>query len=137
MRIVALQTVGRAEGLVLMRLLQIRILRIMAIQAERRRSLGQMEAVLRRRFGAGLVGDMAGVAAHIERGMTAALLGHIQSGLVATEAEILFFVARKRLEELILVVAGVRIVAGEAVANRGAPAHPYKAAPAAARDPPP
>ena len=118
-RIVALQAVGRAEGLVLMSLLQIGILRIVAIHAKRRRRLGQMEAVLHRRFGAGLVGDVAGVAAHIESGVTAALLGHIQSGLVATEAEILFLAARNRLQELILVVAGVRIVAREAVANRG------------------
>jgi hypothetical protein len=38
---------------------------------------------------------------------------------VATEAEVFFFPAGSRLQELILVVAGVRIVAGEAVANRG------------------
>ena len=52
-----------------------------------------MEPVLRGRLGAGLVRDVAGVAAHIERGMTAALFGDIQSGLVATEAEIFFLAA--------------------------------------------
>ncbi len=40
MRIVALQAVGRAEGLILMRLLQIGILYIMAIHAKCRRRLG-------------------------------------------------------------------------------------------------
>ena len=51
--------------------------------------------------------------------MTAALLRHVQSRLVATQAEVFFCLARQRLQQLILVVAGVRIVAGQAVAHRG------------------
>ena len=92
-RIMTLQTVGRGEGLVLMSFLQVCVLCIMAVQTERRGRLGQMEPVLCRRFGARLVGEVAGVTAHIESGMTAALLGHIQSRLVATEAEVFLIAA--------------------------------------------
>jgi len=52
-----------------------------------------MEPVLRRRFGAGLVGEVAGFAAHVEGGMAAALLRHIQPGLMAGEAEVFLFAA--------------------------------------------
>ena len=54
-RIVALQAVGGGERLILVRLLQVRVLGIMAIQAERRSGLGEMEIGFRRRLGAGLV----------------------------------------------------------------------------------
>ena len=97
MGIMALQTVCRAEGLVLMSFLQASIVGIVALHAERRSRLGEMEPIFRRRFRAGLVGNVASVAAHVERGMTAALFGHIQSRLVAVAAEILFFPARCRL----------------------------------------
>ena len=115
----ARHTIGRAEGLIPMSFLQARILRIMAIHTKRRGRLGQVEPVFLRRFGARLVGHVAGVAAHVERGMSAALLGHVQPGLMATQAEVLLFPARRRLQQLILVIAGVRIMATEAVANRG------------------
>ena len=117
-RIVALQAVGGGEGLVPVGLLEVRILGVMAVQAERRGRLGQMEPVLHGRRGARLVRQVAGIAPHVQRGMTAALFRNIQSGLVATEAEVLFFPARHRLQKLILVVARVRIVAGEAIAHR-------------------
>src|ERR1022692_4732273 len=78
-----------------------------------------MEAILLRGLGAGLVSNVTCVTTHVERGVTATLLGHIQPGLVATDAEVFFFAARHGFEELVLVVAGVRIVAGYAVANRG------------------
>ena len=81
MRIVALEAVGRGEGLVVVGLLQVCILGIVAIEAERRRGLGQMEAVFRGWLGAGFVGDVAGVAAHIERGVAASFLRDIQAGL--------------------------------------------------------
>ena len=77
-----------------------------------------MEAVLRRRVSARFVGGVAGVATHVERGVAAALLRHIESGLVAGAAEVLFRIARCRFEELEFVVAGVGIVASETVANR-------------------
>ena len=119
MGIVALHAVGGGERLTLMRFLQVSILGIVAIEAERRRRFGQMELVVHGRFGAGFVGNVAGVTAHVERGMAAALLWRVHSGLVATEAEVLFFGAGHGLEELILVVADVGIVASEAVAHRG------------------
>jgi len=118
MRIVALHAVRRSEWLVLVGLLQARVFRIVALHTQRWGRLGEMEAVLRRRLGTCLVGDVAGVATHIERCMTAAFFRHIQSGLMATGAEVFLFTARGRLQELILVVAGVCIVAAEAVANR-------------------
>lgn len=51
--------------------------------------------------------------------MAAALFRDICAGLVAIEAEIFLLAAGGRLEELILVVGGMRIVTGEAVAHRG------------------
>src|SRR5579863_732639 len=83
MGVVALQAICCGERLILMRLLQTGVLRIVTIQAKCWSGLGEMEQVLLRRFGAGLVGDMAGVAAHIEGRMSAALLRYVQSSLVA------------------------------------------------------
>jgi hypothetical protein len=77
-----------------------------------------MEQVVHGRFSAGLVGDVACVAAHIQRGVPAALRGHIQPSLVTAEAEVFFLPAGCWLEELILVVGGVRVVASEAIADR-------------------
>ncbi len=53
---------------------------------------------------AGLVRDVAGVAAHIERGMTAAFGGDVNALLVAAQAKILFLIAGRRLQQLILVI---------------------------------
>ena len=92
-RIVALDAVGRGERLILVSLLQAFILGIVAIQTERRSCLGQMEPVLRSGVGARLVGEMACVTAHVEGGVNAAGLGHIQTGLVTSAAEVLFFPA--------------------------------------------
>ena len=118
MRIVALEAVGGGEGLVVMGFLQVCILRIVAIKTERRCSLGQVELVFRGWRGTGFVGDVAGVASHVERGMTAAFRGHIQPGGMATAAEVFFRIAGDGLEELILIVTAMRIVARETVANR-------------------
>ena len=68
---------------------------------------------------AGLVRGVAGVASHVERGVTAAFFGNIESLFVAAEAKILLLVPRCRFQQLILVVAGVRIVALQAIAHRG------------------
>src|SRR5215467_16001650 len=64
--------------------------------------------------------DVAGLASHVECGVATALLWDIESRVVAVEAEILFLATRGRLDQLILVVSGVRIVALKAIANRGA-----------------
>lgn len=56
---------------------EVRILSIVAIQTQRRGRLGEMEAVLRSRLRACFVSHVASVAAHVKRGMTAALLRHM------------------------------------------------------------
>ena len=117
--VVALHAVGGGEGLALMRFLQVSVFGVVAVEAERRGGLGEMEAILHRGIRAGFVGGVAGVATHIERGVTAALFRDIQAGLVAIEAEIFLLTARGRLEELVLIGGGVRVVAGETVADRG------------------
>ncbi len=119
MRVVTGQTIRRAEGLILMRLLQPGVLYVMTVEAKRRNRLGQMKTVVEGQLGARLVRDMAGVAAHVERGVTASLLWNIHALVVAGEAEIVFLVARHRLQQLELVVGGMRIVAGQAIAHSG------------------
>jgi hypothetical protein len=67
----------------------------------------------------GLMRDVASVAAHVERGVAAAVLPWIlRANVVAGEAEIVFLIARGGFQQLILVVGSMRIVAGQAVANR-------------------
>jgi len=107
-RIVALQAVGRGEGLVLVRLLKVRILRIVAIQAQTRAAaLVRWNLFSIVGFGPGLVGVWQVSQAHVESGMTACPSpAQFQSRLVAAQAEVFLFAARCRLEQLILVVAG-------------------------------
>src|SRR6202795_260408 len=122
-RIVALNAVRAREGLVLMSLLQVPLLLVMAIQAERRRGLGQVKIEFRFTSLARLVGQMASLTAHVQRGVTTALFWNIQASLVAAQAEILFVGAGGCFQQLILVLGGMRIVALHAVANRGAVDH--------------
>jgi hypothetical protein len=89
-RIVALNAVRACERLVLMSLLQVCVLRVMAIEAERRRRLGQVKIEFRFASLAGLVGQMASLTAHVQRGVAATLFWNIQAGLVAAQAKILF-----------------------------------------------
>ena len=110
--------VGGGERLILVRFLQRRILNIVTVHAQGGYSLGQMKVVLLRQIGTGLVRHMAGVAAHVESRVTAALLWNVLALIVAGETEVFLFSADCRFQQLILVVAGVRVVAGEAVANR-------------------
>ena len=118
MRIVALDAVGCREWLILVSLLQIRIFGVMTIQAQRRSRFGQVEFVLFRRLGARFVRHVAGVATRDERGMAATLFRHMQTCLMATQAEIFFLVARRRFQKLVLVGAAVRVVARQAITNR-------------------
>jgi hypothetical protein len=78
-----------------------------------------MELIFHGRIRAGFVGYVTGVATHIEGGMTAALFRNVEAGLMATEAEVFFLISGGGFQELILVVAGVWIVASKAVANSG------------------
>ena len=71
------KAIGLINRLVLMRLDDGRVLRIVAVDAQRRGIFGQMEVELALATLTGLVRDVAGVAAHVERRMPAAALGHV------------------------------------------------------------
>ena len=116
-RIVTAHAVGLRERLVLVRFLQVGALYVVTIDAQRRRSFGQMKVELHLAGLARFVGGVAGVAAHVEGGVAAALLRDVDADLVAAQAEILLLVSRLGLQQLILVVRGVRIVTLQAVAN--------------------
>jgi hypothetical protein len=115
----ASQAIRFFERLVVVRLLQIRTLGIVAVQTEGWRHLGQMEI----KFGlsnlSGLMRDVAGVATHVEGCVSAALCRDIQAGLVAAQAEVLFLIARDWLQQLILVIGDVRVVALKTVSHCG------------------
>ncbi len=119
MRVMTLQTVRRGEGLILMSLLQSGILDVVTVQTKGGGRFGEMEFVIRGRFRSGFVSQMTSVASDIQCGMVAPFFGDVQARLVATEAKIFFCVAREWLEELILVIRAVWIVAGKAIADGG------------------
>src|SRR5579864_3308911 len=120
MGIVASQAIGSAERLIAVRLLQARVLGIVTIETKRRRRFGQVEIEFWFPFFSGLVRHMAGFASHVERRVATALLWNLQPNLVTAEAEILFLSTGTRLQQLVLVVARVRIVALHAIPNRRA-----------------
>ena len=68
---------------------------------------------------AGLVRDVAGFAAHIQRYVTAALLGHIHARVVAAQTKVLFLITGRRLQQLKFIVGLMWIVAFQAVASAG------------------
>jgi hypothetical protein len=115
--IVTAHAIGRFERLVLVRLLQVCALDVMTIYAESGRRLGEMKI----EFGLAdlprFVRNVAGFAAHVEGGMAAAFLRHIQPGGMAAQAEVFFLIPQGRLQQLILIVRGVRIVTLHAVSN--------------------
>src|SRR5579885_306458 len=119
-RVVALNAVGRRKRLILVRLLQVRVFRIVAVEAQRRGRLRQVEVKFFFAPLAGPVGHMAGFAAHVQSGVPAALLRYVEAGLVATEAQILLGVSRTGLQQLVLVVGDVRIMALDAIPYRRA-----------------
>lgn len=88
MRIVALDTIRGAERLAAVRLDQARVFGIMAVEAERRRSLGQMVIEFNFATFAGLVCDVAGPTAHVQRSVAAATFGSIKPRGVAGQAKI-------------------------------------------------
>ena len=117
-RIVAGQAIGLLKGLILMRLNQIAVFYVVTIQAESRRRLGQVKPEFAFRARSGLVGEVAGIAAGVERWMAAPFFRDALPNRVATEAQVAFLVPGGRLEQLELVVGSVRIVTLEAVAHR-------------------
>ena len=101
-----------------MRLLQCRILRIMTVDTQRWGRLREVKAVFQSRLCAALVRDVAGVATRVECSMTAAFFRNIRALGMAGETEIVFLVACGRLQQLVLVLRRMRIVAFEAIADR-------------------
>src|ERR1039458_3568912 len=112
------QAIGFVEGLVVVRLLQVRTLRVVAVQAKGRRRLGQMEIKFDLADLAGLVGDVASVATHVKRSVSTAFRRNVCTLVMAGEAEVVLLIARGRLQQLELVIGGVGIVAFEAVPDR-------------------
>jgi hypothetical protein len=100
-------------------LLQVRVFRVMAVEAERRGGFGQMEIEFFFAPLSGFVGDVAGLAPHVERCVTAALRRSVQPDLVAAQTQIFFGVAGSGFQQLVLVVGNVGVMTFEAIANRG------------------
>ena len=86
----ALQAIGRSERLALMGLEKIGILGDRGNPGKAPVKPWSNGTGCPGGLGAGLMGHMAHVAAHIQRSMAAALLGHVHPRLMAAEAEVLF-----------------------------------------------
>ena len=91
----------------------------MAVKAERWSGLGQVVIPLDLALLANLVGDVASFTTHIKGCMPAPFVGNVHAHGVALEAEVLAFVAGVGLDQLILVVGLVWVMALDAIANRG------------------
>ena len=91
MWIVALNAIRVAEGLTAVRLDQVRVFRVMAIETERRSGLGQVIIEFQFAALARLVRRVAGLATHVERRVAAAVLGNIHTFVVAAKAKVLVF----------------------------------------------
>src|SRR5690349_14002791 len=87
MGIMALNAVGSAERLPLVRLEQVRVFRVMAVDAECRNGFGQVIVEFLFATLAHLVRHVTGVAAHVERRVPAATGWHVQSLGVARQAK--------------------------------------------------
>ena len=92
-RIVAVRANGAREGLTFVRFNQLTVLDVVTISAQRRSDLRQVKVKLGLARLASLMRHMTSLAAHIESGMAAAFLRHIQTRFVTTQAEILFLVS--------------------------------------------
>jgi len=88
-RIVTGDAIGFSERLPLVRLDQALVVRIVTVEAERRRGLGEMKREFGIRLVARLVREVASVTSEIESVMPASTFGRIQTCLVAVETEIL------------------------------------------------
>lgn len=119
MRIMALRAVRCAKRLPLVRLDQGSILDVMAIDAQRRNRLGQVSVELLFTALSDLVRRVTGVATHIERSVTTPFFGDVQAFRMAIETEVFSLVSISRFEQLKLVIGSMRIVALDAVADRG------------------
>lgn len=94
-RIVAFEAIGFAERLSVVGLDQPFVLRVVAIETERRGCLGEVK--LPRRIFPIFVTEVAAIASEIEGRVAAAAFSNFQAGIVARQAEILFFLSGHRL----------------------------------------
>jgi len=93
MRIVALHAICGRERLPLMSLDQRFIFGVMAVETQRGRRLCQVKIKLFLTALAGLVRHVAGLASHVECSVAATLLRNVHSLVMASEAQVLSFVA--------------------------------------------
>lgn len=117
-RIVASQAVGFGDGLVVMRPGEGCILWIVAVDAQRRRILGQMKVELSLAPRPDLVGGVAGGASHVQRNVTAAFFRNRDAHIVTGQAEVVVFVPCVRFQQLVCIRRYMGIVALCAVAHR-------------------
>jgi len=96
--IMALQTIRRRKGLVIVCFAQAVIFRIMTVQAELRRRFRQVVGELGLGGIAGFMHGVASVATHIERSVAAAFVGNSHPGRMAAQAEVRFLTAGNRLQ---------------------------------------
>ena len=103
--IVTTHAVRGAKGLVAMGGLQICRFRIVTINAQCRNRFGEVEIEFLLALVSYLVDGVAGVASHIERGVTASPRRNIRALLMAAEAEVFLGIgARGGLQKLVLVI---------------------------------
>lgn len=118
MRIMAGQTVCGLKWLALVRLDECRILGIMAVNAQCRGILGQVEIEFTLAALAGLMRYVAGTAPHIKGCMATAIFRDIEASLVTAQAKIrILIVACLGLQELRLILACVRVMAFDAITH--------------------
>ncbi len=117
-RIVAGKAIGGREGLPLMSLDQLGILRVMTIHAQSRGVLLQLESEFPFAYFPRLMDGVAGVATLIQSGVAAPPLFDSFSHFVARQADIIVLPhARNRLYQMVLVVRRMWIVALKAIAD--------------------
>lgn len=114
-----LHTIRGAEWLSLVGLNQVGRGGVVAIEAKRRRGLGQMVVVLNLALLASLVGYVTGLAAHIEGCMPAAFVRNVHPLGMALEAQVLALISGVSFDQLVLVVGLMRVMALDAVPDCG------------------
>ena len=104
-RIMTAQAIRCGERLSMVRLDKSCILRVMTVETECRSVLGQVEIKLALTALSGLVGHVAGIAAHVQRCVTAAFLRDIDSDFVASQTQVcILAVAAQGFMQLVLIV---------------------------------
>ena len=118
MGVVAGETVGSGERLVVMRLSEVGILSIMTVKTQRGCVLGQVIIEFAFARATGFVRDVACVAASIQGGMPAAVFRNVHAYPMTRKTQILVFVCSGfSLQQLVLVVRSMGVVAPETVAD--------------------